>query len=620
MINQQHQISTDKSHPLFRELNIRGDAKADAGLNPKKPEESISAYEVLTFLLENRVLSEESIRNVVQMFRRKGKDSKKNDPHTDDVPRPSVAHNDSKAKNENNKEVSGLVLPKTPRATHANKNSVDVTRTRHIALRFFYDGASYSGLAQNIGQENDNSVERCLFDALRKARLVTSRATCNYSRCGRTDRGVSSTGQVVALHLKSAFPTNATWDEDGTKFLEAIDLPKNENESRKVWTVPRSKKRKKKSKNNNLNNSVKDNPEVTTSPTNRIEREINEYSYSKILNNILPASIQILGWTPVTDEFSARFSASSRTYRYFFCKRRMNADAIREGLNRLVGKHDFRNLCKMDVEKVYNFERLIHSAELVEVQERTVRTTNRELCYLKIVGQAFLWHQIRCIAEVIFMIGNGFESPSIITELLDVKKHPGKPSYALADEEPLVLHDCAYPNLHFGYSVQNLWTVSCQLEKQWEDLTLAATRIRSGIESLRSCSILAEDMIAFFDSKLKNRRKKLERRGIYETVSDSSSTAMENSLPSANVISWDDCLSWLEKVNLVPCSAGLTNSVHVPLMQRSMGPTYEEKVENLKKSEKRRLKFEENIIKKRKTKEEDKAFYEHKIKQGGTGI
>ena len=581
-------MNSNKPHALLRELNIRGDAPAN------KPDESVSASEVLAFLLDNGGLPEEKLRAAVRTIKENRQNSQGNN---------SLAKKlDTKPKKEHNNG---------PKVSTAAKITPDNIRTRHIALRFFYDGATYSGLAQNIGQEGDNSVERRLFDALLKARLITSRETSNYSRCGRTDKGVSSAGQVVALQLRSAFPANVTWDEDGTNFLEAKDLPKNENESRKVWTVPRSKKMKKNKKTNSTNNDGnQENSAATMPPANRIEREINEYSYSKILNNILPPSIRILGWTPVTDEFSARFSASARTYRYFFCKRRMNTNAIKEGLNRLVGKHDFRNLCKMDVEKVYNFERLIHSAELVELQDG-------EVCYLLIIGQAFLWHQIRCIAEVIFMIGNGFESPSIITELLDVEKHPGKPSYPLADEKPLVLHDCAFPNLRFGYAVQNLWTVSCQLEKQWEDLILAATRIRSGIESLQNCSILAEDMIAFADTKLSERRKKLEKRGIYET----SNTSMEDdSLASTKIISWSECLAWLEKRNLVPSPTGITNSVHVPLMQRSMGPSYEEKVENLKKSEKRRLKFEENIIKKRKTKEEDKAFYEHKIKQGGAGI
>jgi tRNA pseudouridine38/39 synthase len=609
----QQQTNTGKYHSLLHELKIGGGVEPNANPNEIKTDDAISPSDVLSFLLENGVLAEESLRSAVRTMRRKRKatndSSRKSDRN--DVAQVPIANNDVNAKNQNKGAISGPV-PKKSVASALNQNSTDTTRTRHVALRIFYDGATYSGLAQNVGDERDNSVERCLFDALRKARLIVSRETSNYSRCGRTDRGVSSAGQVVALHLRSAFPRNAAWDEDGTSLLEAKDLPNNEHESRKVWTVPRSKKKKGKAKK--LNNNDEDNSEATTK---RIERDINEYSYPKILNNILPPSIRILGWTPVTEEFSARFSAGARTYRYFFCKRRMHANAIQEGLGRLVGKHDFRNLCKMDVEKVYNFERLIHSAELVEVQEPGTATKNGELCYLKIVGQAFLWHQIRCIAEVIFMIGNGLESPDIISELLDVKKHPGKPSYSLADEKPLVLHDCVYPNLHFGYSVQNLWTVSCQLEKQWEELTLAATRIRSGIESIRSCPISTNNMLTFATSKITERRKKLERRGIYEVVDIDSQIAMNG---SSKAMSWGDALSWLEKHNLVPCPAGLTNSVHVPLMQRSMGPSYEEKVENLKKSEKRRLKFEENTIKKRKTAEEDKAFYDHKIKQGGTGI
>ena len=191
-----------------------------------------------------------------------------------------------------------------------------------------------------------------------------------------------------------------------------------------------------------------------------------QYPFAKILNNLLPPAIRVLGWCPVSTDFSARFSASDRTYRYFFRLGQMSPDRLRMGLNLLIGKHDFRNFCKMDVEKVYNFERLIRSAELVEL--------SNDICYFQIVGQAFLWHQIRCIASILFFVGRGLESPSVISDLLNVERHPGKPSYSLASEYPLVLHDCGYPNLQVGYSVQNLWTVSCQLEKQYEEVALAA--------------------------------------------------------------------------------------------------------------------------------------------------
>ena len=51
-----------------------------------------------------------------------------------------------------------------------------------------------------------------------------------------------------------------------------------------------------------------------------------------------------------------------------------------------------------------------------------------------------------------------------------------------------------------------------------------------------------------------------------------------------------------------------------------MGATYEEKIEALNKNGKRRSKLEENVIKKRKTKEKDSEFYEHMANQGGAGV
>lgn len=41
-----------------------------------------------------------------------------------------------------------------------------------------------------------------------------------------------------------------------------------------------------------------------------------------------------------------------------------------------------------------------------------------------IKAQAFLWHQIRCIMTILFLIGQNKEKPQIITELLDVVNNP----------------------------------------------------------------------------------------------------------------------------------------------------------------------------------------------------
>jgi hypothetical protein len=309
----------------------------------------------------------------------------------------------------------------------------------------------------------------------------------------------------------------------------------------------------------------------------------------------------------------------------------MNLAKIKQALQYLPGSHDFRNLCKMDVEKVYNFERKVFAAELRKQQQQQQHHSDgapedngKDVYYLEILGQAFLWHQIRCIAEVMFMVGRGWEEPTVIQELLNVEKYPGKPAYSLADEKPLVLHDCGYKDLHMVSSVANLWTVSCQLEQQWEEHTLAAARLRNCITSLSDFVVQKHDVADFCMAKMRERQKKHQRAKHCNgetgkgTMDESQIAKMlSNGSPSTETIEWSKSLVILRSCDLIPDSQGLNTAIHVPLMLRSKGTTYEEKVEALKKSAKRREKFEENIVKKRKTAEEDAAFYKHMTNQGG---
>jgi tRNA pseudouridine38/39 synthase len=456
-------------------------------------------------------------------------------------------------------------------------------RYRHVALQFYYDGAGYSGLSQNVGQDSDQSIERALFEALMRTKLVESRETSGYSRCGRTDKGVSAAGQVVALRLKSNIPLESKL-ENGELVTES-DLPKNESERIRVSVPPK------------------------TGNGSHVWKDMAEYPYAKMLNGVLPDDIRILGWSPVSDDFSARFSATTRTYRYFFVKRQLQLDKMREALALMVGKHDFRNLCKMDVEKVYNFERLIHEAEIVECPQDGI-------CYFQIRGQAFLWHQIRCIASILFLVGKGLEEPSIVKELLNIEGNPGKPGYSLAAELPLVLHHCGYPNLHIGYSSQNLWSVSCLMEQQWEDLVLSAARVRNCIESLSDATVSRQEVLDFVRSKLQDRQKKRNKHAY--TVSDIDFDNLDEGLADEPIVTWGRASNWMaQHWDLYP---GGQQTAHIPLLQRSRGTTYEEKIDALSKSKKRQQKYEENVVKKRKSAEEDAAFYEHMTKQGGTGI
>ena len=94
---------------------------------------------------------------------------------------------------------------------------------RHVALKIAYLGWGYQGFAS---QENtSNTIEEKLFEALTKTRLVESRQTSNYHRCGRTDKGVSAFGQVISLDLRSQFPTSRDSEDSNLKH-EADDLAK----------------------------------------------------------------------------------------------------------------------------------------------------------------------------------------------------------------------------------------------------------------------------------------------------------------------------------------------------------------------------------------------------------
>src|SRR3990167_371323 len=97
----------------------------------------------------------------------------------------------------------------------------------------------------------------------------------------------------------------------------------------------------------------------------------------------------------------------------------------------LVGEHDFRNLCKVDPTNAVHFVRKILDFQIEPVNGN--EDNPEKIYYFRITGHAFLWHQIRCIVEILFLVGKKLESPDIVSHLL------------------VCLWDCSYPDLHFTY-------------------------------------------------------------------------------------------------------------------------------------------------------------------------
>ncbi|KAF2095765.1 pseudouridylate synthase-like protein 3 [Rhizodiscina lignyota] len=374
-----------------------------------------------------------------------------------------------------NETIISTFSPKKRKA----KKSIDPSRysTHHVALKLAYLGANYNGFEHHANNTTAlPTIEEELWRAMMKACLIfpseskdgdsttesqadwdrerwereVTWAGCDYSKCGRTDRGVSAFGQVIGIRMRSNRPLpkrNLTAETSGIR------------------------------ENGHINGD-----EETVSEAEEVAESFDpirdELNYPAILNRILPPDIRIIAWCPVpSPDFSARFSCRERRYRYFFTQPAflpcpssqsqssfLDIDAMRQAASHLVGTNDFRNFCKVDASKqITNFIRRITHASIEEVSSPDMPSyfagpefiRNREqhlkVYALHLHGSAFLWHQVRCIMAILFFVGQRLEKPSVIQGMLDMSENGagrgGKPRYEMADELPLVLWDCVFPDL-----------------------------------------------------------------------------------------------------------------------------------------------------------------------------
>nr|XP_060643156.1 tRNA pseudouridine(38/39) synthase [Anolis sagrei ordinatus] len=317
----------------------------------------------------------------------------------------------------------------------------DAYGRRHVALKIAYLGWEYQGFAS---QENtNNTIEEKLFEALGKTRLVKNRQTSNYHRCGRTDKGVSAFGQVISLDLRSNLPENTPGDTANSKATKASE----------------------------------------------------EIHYTHILNQVLPPDIRVLAWAPVEPNFSARFNCLKRTYRYFFPCAVLDVALMNRAAQKFVGTHDFRNLCKMDVANgVTSFHRTILAAEVqpVDREGETEQQNPFRMYYFEVTGQAFLYHQVRCMMAILFLIGQKMEKPEIIDELFDIEKNPRKPQYSMAVEFPLVLYDCDFENIQWIYDKKVHEFNVTHLQQLWTNHAVKSHMLHSMLEGLDFAKIHIE--------------------------------------------------------------------------------------------------------------------------------
>ncbi|KAF9117174.1 tRNA pseudouridine synthase 3 [Mortierella sp. AM989] len=309
---------------------------------------------------------------------------------------------------------------------------------RHVAFKVAYFGWPYGGFASQ-GVVDVKTVESELFNALLAARIIDDPQTCNYSRCGRTDRGVSGLGQVIALTVRSALPKSSPHvirsEGDGFDPQLQKDLAGLTQEEQEAKAGVYTKKGIKRNKDGSV---------------------FGELAYLNIINRLLPPDIRIVAWASVPEDFNARFHCSWREYKYFFPKGIIDINRMRAGAVKFLGTHDFRNFCKYDSSKsIENYDRTIHAISIDPVPEHEfLEKQSREFYQLTLRGSAFLWHQVRCMMSVLFSIGQGLEEPEVVDQMMDLKQCPAKPNYDMASDLPLVLYDCHFNNIEWQYQTE----------------------------------------------------------------------------------------------------------------------------------------------------------------------
>ncbi|KAA6400817.1 MAG: hypothetical protein EZS28_003648 [Streblomastix strix] len=183
---------------------------------------------------------------------------------------------------------------------------------RHIAIKLLYDGEHYSGLA--IQLHTKETIEEKIFDVLQRTKLIFGGSKeCFWAKCGRTDAGVSSFGQVVSLFIRSTLPLGSS----------NVYPPYNENETYANYVRPNIQDKIK-----SLESSQIPQPPPVNTQLTQIDPHYDELDYIQILNGTLPPSIRALAWTDMPNNFNVRFSCDFRVYRYFFCKGNLDIDAM----------------------------------------------------------------------------------------------------------------------------------------------------------------------------------------------------------------------------------------------------------------------------------------------------
>ncbi len=182
-------------------------------------------------------------------------------------------------------------------------------------------------------------------------------------------------------------------------------------------------------------------------------------------NTHLPPDISLSWVRPVVDDFSARYSALSRSYRYLildnpnrsalfnnrvtWSRYSLDHEAMHVAAQALTGEHDFSSFRASECQS---------NSPVREVFSISVRR-QQQLIALDIKANAFVHHMVRNIAGVLMAIGNGRRPIDWTQEVLALRNR--SLGGVTAPPDGLYLRSVCYPE-EFAIPVSGEINVFCQ--------------------------------------------------------------------------------------------------------------------------------------------------------------
>jgi len=191
----------------------------------------------------------------------------------------------------------------------------------------------------------------------------------------------------------------------------------------------------------------------------RTQSPLSALEFQRALNALLPPTIRIVEMEETGPDFSARWSAKGKVYRYRVYRGKvvppflwryvlhypfpLDEAAMKNAAARFVGMHDFTSFAAStgseDDDKERNMEREIYATELN-------RTEDGEELWFTVHGRSFLRYMVRKMVGTLLEVGRGKLKPEDIDRLYEIKDRsksgPTVPSQGLFMVR--VDHDEAY--------------------------------------------------------------------------------------------------------------------------------------------------------------------------------